>query len=134
MRLFADKTQGMRFVFVGLAVASLYVVLYALLESLGVPHATANVVAFLSAILFQYAAQTLWTFKKRLDERGQWLRFIVMISVGLVFSTWVTSSAAPNLGLKPLIAAGIVAVSLPAINFILMRFWVYKPPTYKEPK
>ncbi|MGI9388553.1 MAG: GtrA family protein [Boseongicola sp.] len=130
MRIFADNRQGLRFAIVGLLVAAFYVVAYSVLVSAGLSNVVANIVAFLSAVIIQYLGQTSWTFRKPLKVRRQWLRFGVMISVGLIYSTLITNNVAPPLGWPASVAAFVVAVSLPVINFLVLRFWVYNKPVY----
>lgn len=130
MKLFADNRQGLRFAIVGLAVAAFYVVAYSALVNTGLSNVIANVVAFMSAIVIQYIGQTRWTFRKPLKVRRQWLRFGTMISVGLIYSTLITNYVAQALGWPSWVAAAVVAASLPVINFLVMRFWVYTKPIY----
>lgn len=130
MKIFTDNRQGLRFAIVGLVVAAFYVVAYSTLVSTGLSSVIANVVAFLSAIVIQYIGQTRWTFRKPLKVRQQWVRFGTMISVGLIYSTLITNNVAQALGWTATIAAIVVAASLPVINFLVMRFWVYSPPIH----
>ncbi|MGI9394203.1 MAG: GtrA family protein [Boseongicola sp.] len=130
MKLFADSRQGFRFAIVGLTVAAFYIVAYSALVNAGLSKFMANVVAFVFAVLIQYIGQTRWTFRKSLKVRRQWLRFGTMICIGLIYSTLITNHIAQELGWPSWVAAAVVAASLPVINFLIMRFWVYTRPIY----
>lgn len=114
-----------RFAIVGALVAGLYVLLYLILQELGLGAAVANTVAFLIAVSAQYVGQAAFTFRVQLRNRQQIVRFVVMIGLGLVTSTTMTALLGPALGLADWISAVAVTLVLPVQNFVLMRLWVF---------
>lgn len=119
-----DLGQLMRFGTTGFMVATVYVVLHALLVS-QVSAVVSNLIAFGSAVAVQFVLQTVWTFKRDLKDRDQAMRFGFVIAVGLAYSSFVTAIAGPSMGLSAPLSAGLVAVTLPVLNYIAFRLWVY---------
>jgi len=121
-----DVWFAVRFAIVGVGVATFYVLAYPLLRHIGLPTVPANVIAYLTATALQYVCQTAWTFRKPLGVPAQMGRFVAMIVIGLAVSAAITSWIAPAARLPDWQAAMVVVVSIPVLNFLLMRFWVYR--------
>lgn len=117
--------QLLRFALVGAVVALIYVAGYLLLLALGVPQMLANGAAFLGAVALQYLGQAGFTFRRKLADRAQVLRFIVMIGLGLVTAALITGFLAPHLDLPDWAAALAVALILPVQNYVFMTLWVF---------
>ncbi len=125
----SERKRIFRFAVVGTGVAAYYFVAYlGLLQVFSSPW-IANLLAFGSAILIQYVGQTAWTFDKPVVAPGQFGRFLCMIAIGLVVSSMITGVLAPRLALAEPVAAGLVVVILPVINFVILRLWVYREET-----
>ena len=122
-----DRTQLWRFALVGVAVAALYVLLYLGFLGAGLVQPLANAAAFLLAVSFQYVAQARFTFAAPLNDGTQIVRFVAMISAGLVTSALITGWIGPAFALPDWAAAVAVTVILPVQNFILMSRWVFTP-------
>lgn len=129
-----ELTQIIRFAVTGVSVAMFYVVSYVVLVRVGLPLALANVIAFTSAVVIQYIVQTFWTFRRPVRNAAQGLRFLVTVGIGLVYSTTVSSVLAPHFGWPAWLAASSVAVTLPGLNYLSFRFWVYSPANLSENK
>ncbi len=114
-----------RFATVGFGVALLYVLLYMALVRVGCSYWWANLIAFLSATILQYFGQTFWTFRKPLAVPSQIGRFLTMVLVGLVVSALITNLLAPFFGFDDWVAAGLVALTLPALNYVALKLWVF---------
>lgn len=125
----ADAGRISRFALVGLLVAALYVLLYLGFLAAGLPRGAANIFAFVIAITAQYGGQAQLTFRKRLNDGGQLLRFGVMTGLGFATSACVTGVLAPAAALDDWIAAVAVTLILPVQNFILMTLWVFHHPS-----
>jgi len=117
--------KGFRFALVGIAVAALYLVLYAALLAMGLPRPVANGLAFLLAVGAQYAGQAAFTFEKKLRDRPQAKRFGVMIGLGLCTSLVITSVFGPTFGWSDLASAMVVTGVLPVQNYLFMSRWVF---------
>ena len=120
--------QLLRFALVGGLVALAYVAGYLLLLALSVPQMLANGAAFLAAVALQYVGQAGFTFRRKLADRAQVLRFIVMIGLGLMTAALITGWLAAPLGLPDWAAALAVALILPVQNYIFMTLWVFTKP------
>lgn len=120
-----ELKQVVRFSMTGVTVAAVYVIGFVVLERLGLRNVSANLLALMIAVTLQYVVQTTWTFEKSLRDGGQLGRFAIAIGTGLVVSTVLTSVVAPSLEWSPWLAASVVAVTLPVINYLFFRFWVF---------
>ncbi len=117
--------QSLRFATVGGCVALIYVLLYMFLVGGGLSFWWANLIAFLTATIVQYVGQTCWTFRKPLVAPSQIGRFLTLIAIGLGSSALITNILSPKFGNNDWIAACLVAVMLPALNYFVMNLWVF---------
>lgn len=126
MRQLLDRSI-VRFAIVGVCVAGIYILGYLALLASGIAQPIANISAFLLAVLIQYFAQTIWTFRKSVKQPRQAARFVVTITLGILVSTLVTGRIGPMLGWADWLSAGVVATILPIQNYIIFKVWVYRP-------
>ena len=124
MNLF-DRFRLLRFGLVGGAVAVLYVGSFSALVALEIKEFLANIIAVVIAVMFQYFAQTTYTFRSRLLIRGQAKRFLITIGIGLAISTPITTFIGPALEWQEFVSAGVVVVVSSLINYVLFTLWVY---------
>ena len=117
--------QLLRFAIVGALVALCYMLGYLGLLALGIPQVAANALAFLLAVALQYLGQAGFTFRRRLGDRAQMLRFLAMIGLGLVSAGLITGPVADALGVAPWLAALTVTILLPIQNYAFMTLWVF---------
>ena len=122
-----ETARKMRFLITGGFVACIYVTGFTLLYNFGLDLLTANFVAFTFSVVIQYVMQTRWTFRRPLFSGSQTVRFAVTIAVGLVYSSVIASYVGPTLSWRPWFSAGVISVSLPIINYLSFRLWVYGP-------
>ncbi len=122
----SERQRFLRFATVGVIVAGYYLVAFWGLSQVFDSPWIANFWAFGSAVMIQYVGQTVWTFGKFLAVPAQIGKFLCMIGVGLIVSSAVTSVLGPQMGLSKFTSALIVVVLLPFINFVILRFWVYR--------
>jgi putative flippase GtrA len=119
--------QIVRFGGVG-GLATLAHVTVALAAQRGLPVSVqqANFMGFLAAVMLSYFGHARFTFQTRVGSAGQVQRFALMSLLGLATSSstvWLVESA---LGLGFGAAMAVVAVVVPAVTFIAMRFWVFR--------
>lgn len=117
-----------RFFVVGGGTALAYVLLYLGFLALDVVQVAANGIAFLLAVVLQYAGQSVFTFGQPLKNYNQICRFCVMVGLGFVASAIITGPIALMSGLTAWAAAAIVTVLLPVQNYIFMTLWVFAAP------
>lgn len=115
-----------RFSLVGVCVALIYGVLFLWLRELGLARWVASTVAFAVAVLFQYVAQTWWTFGARPGDGGAAIRFAAMVGTGALLAAAITGLIGPALGASDAVSAAAVVVTLPVFNYVTMSVWVYR--------
>lgn len=125
------QKQGtiLRFAVVGVGVAAIYLGLYLALLALDFRAPTANLLAFLVAVVIQYIGQTMWTFRRPLALPDQLGRFLFTITFGLLSSGLITGYLGPVLGWSNWISAAIVTVVLPVQNYLFFKAWVFAGKT-----
>lgn len=128
----SELSRLFRFGVTGFVVAVIYVAGYTALYHTSLTPITANFVAYGAAVTVQYVMQTVWTFRRRLIDGAQSLRFLAIIGMGLVYSSLLASIIGPALGWQPWVAAGLVAVTLPILNYISFRLWVFQPEAKRK--
>ena len=133
MKALLDRSI-VRFAIVGVCVAGIYVLGYLTLLEFGLARPIANIAAFLFAVLIQYFAQTIWTFRKSVKQPRQAAKFVVTITLGILVSIVVTARIGPMLGWADWLSAGVVATILPIQNYIIFKVWVYRPSKSKPAK
>ncbi len=119
-----DVGELARFATTGFIVAVVYVALHSVLATQIAPLAS-NMISFCLAVGVQYVLQTSWTFRRDIKDRDQAVRFAFVIAVGLTYSSIMTAFVGPLLDVSATLSAGFVAVTLPFLNFIAFRLWVY---------
>ena len=120
-----ELAQTIRFLITGAGIAVIYISTFAALAYSGVSPFFTNLVAFTLSVIVQYVVQTMWTFKRPLIDGAQTVRFFTIIGVGLIYSSFVAVIVGPALDWSPAVVGVIICVSLPIINFLSFRFWVY---------
>jgi len=123
----AEFARIIRFAIVGVGIAALYALLYALFRFAAIVPWLASLAAFAISVATQYVAHARFTFRSPLDAPGQLPRFVASIGLGAVIATLLTGVVGPQAGLPEAVTVAIVVVALPISNFILFRLWVYKP-------
>lgn len=119
--------QFASFVLIGLTVNAIYAILFLSIVSLAPDRRVlASVIAYVSACLFQYAANARLTFQRRAANAGQFVRYVLCVGLGLVLSTLFLKTAPNWLGGPDWLLIVISAGSLAVMNFFLFRLWVYK--------
>lgn len=124
----AELSQMFRFGVIGACVTLVYVIGYTSLHHIGFKPFNANAIAYCTAVLVQFFGQTLWAFRRTLWDAQQGKRFFATIAFGIAYSSFVVSVIGPAFDLSAWIVAGVVAVTVPVINYIFFRLWVYRSP------
>ena len=125
----SEEYQRMfRFSATGALIALGYCGGFLLLRRFGLDPLAANFWSFSAGVLVQYIVQTCWTFRRPLFEGAQTMRFLAVIVFGLVYSSVMISTVAPLIGTKPVAMLIFVCMTMPIMNFLCYRFWVYRDP------
>jgi len=115
-----------RFVLVGLAVTALYLVLVLALDAAGIGARLASVLALAATWAASYLAQGRITFRAEDLGARPLLRFAAMSILGLGIAQGFTIGLYEMLGLPLWVAALAICIAIPASNFLLMNFWVFR--------
>jgi len=84
-----------------------------------------SVCAYVISVAISYLMQSRFTFRVNGDSLDQLARFVVMSLAGLVVS-WCVMALTVDLLHWPYLTGAIgVCVIIPALNFFLMRGWVF---------
>lgn len=121
----ALSRQARRFVVSGLLATGLHVLIAVSFMRLLLPSPMlANGVAFVTATLFSYLINTLWSFSSRLHGRNL-RRYIVVSALGCLLAV-VVAGLAEHYGLPYLLGIVMVVFSVPPVTFLLHSFWTYR--------
>ena len=117
--------QLFRFAWVGVGVTALHVLFTTwLIIAQGISPVAANGIAFVTATLVSYIANTLWSFKHKLHTHSL-LRFMSVSLVGLL-STLGISAVAQVIGLAYYYGIAAIVIVVPGVSFLLHRAWTYR--------
>lgn len=126
MRL--DYGEVLRFGCIGvLATLTHFILLTLGVEQLGLPPTPANGLAFCVALLVTFFGQSLWVFRGHgRVGTGHVVKFGLSLCLGLVGNMAIMALATGPLGLP--YQAGFVAglVLVPALSFVVNKFWVFR--------
>lgn len=116
-----------RFGIVGFAATGVHLAVLTLgVERLGLPPATANGLAFLCALGVTYAGQSLWVFRGRgRHGAGQVLRFAVSLGIGMLANVGIMALCVNGLKLDYRVGFVLGLVLVPALSFVINRYWVF---------
>jgi putative flippase GtrA len=98
-------------------------------------HQAANLTGFCAGVLVSYTGHARFTFNAPVRSTAQILRFMVLAPLSLATSSatvWLTTG---KLGFSFPAAMAAVAVVVPMVTYLAMRFWVFARPTaHKDPR
>ena len=118
------KSLG-RYIIAGIIATLIHIGCFALAREHGWSITQANGGAFLIANIASYLMASFFVFQTKKLSLNQYKKFLLLASVGFVFtisvSEWIT-----EMQWHPWLAVLIVVVCIPFINFIILRWWVFK--------
>ena len=85
----------------------------------------ANLVGYVGAVLVSYAGNARLTFRRRVFDRAQFLRFSTVSLAGLGLGQALTYVATDAMGLPFQVALVAVVVIVPAFTFVASRLWAF---------
>ncbi len=115
--------QPLAFLAIGLTSAAIDGGVFLILHGLGVPPAAASAAGFLSAFVVNYRGNRDLVFDAG-RTTGTLPRYMILVAVNLVVSTagvWLLVGG----GLVPWAAKLATMVTIAAMNFLVMRLWVF---------
>jgi putative flippase GtrA len=111
---------------VGSGVALLYLATYSLVRVwLKYPPVVSSALALVTAVVFQYLAHSIYTFRRPANDRFQIARFVVTVLASFAISTLFLGWAAPMLGIAELPALALTTLTLPVVSYVVFLLWVF---------
>ena len=118
--------QILRFGGVGIMATVVHVVVAMLMHgTVGLAPVPANFAGFTGALLLSYLGHARYTFGVGPGDGGQFLRFLFVALVGLATSTGTVWVLDTRLGVDFGVSMAVVAVLVPAVTYLALRFWVF---------
>lgn len=112
------------FLVVGGLSAAIDAGVYLLLTWIGVHPVAASAISFMSAFVVNYGGNRRVVFRAR-GQSGTLWRYIVLVIVNLGLSAAFVA-AGLAVGLGPITAKIVSIVLIAAINYVAMRYWVFR--------
>ena len=126
LRAFLRRTA--RFGVSGIVSTLLYfVIAWMLTSATALPVAIASFLAFCSAGVISYLLHRGYTFENRDRSSRSKVRFIVvnvLANAVAVVAPWIACDIA---GYRPIVGIALVCVLVPALNFVLLSLYVFRP-------
>ena len=117
----------LRFGISGLTATATHVgVFTALVELASAPAVIASVPAFCAALLVSYGLNYHWTFEALGAHRVLLPRFAVVAMLGLGLNVLITYLVVDAGGFWYGYALAAVVTSVPAVTYLLSRYWVFR--------
>lgn len=123
--------ETLRFGTVGFIALGVHICLFIFcIEVLGIAPIWANFIAFSFAFIAGFTGHFSWTFRiNAREQRARWmppmLRYLITSLVGLGLNTLVVYTVVTALSLDYLYAVVIMASIVPAIVYLLSKFWAF---------
>lgn len=123
--------EGAKFGAVGATATLAHVTIFVLaIETLSAPAVLANLVAFCMAVTVSFIGNFYWTFRTRTlagqrDLRAAFARFLVVALTGLALSSLTVYVVVEQVGLSHFVAAALMMTVVPALVFLLSKFWAF---------
>ena len=116
--------QLSRFVSVGLLATAIHTIIALVaIRIFGFSSAAANITAFLSATVFSYSLNSIWSFEATMAF-GSLSRFLVVSLFNLGLIT-IISYLIDRFGYAPELSVLIIVITMPLITFYFHRFWTF---------
>ncbi|GAA0309687.1 hypothetical protein GCM10008966_32740 [Rhodovulum strictum] len=116
----------LRFGTVGVVVAAIYALGFALLAGAGLASAPASTIAYLAAIVVQFLGHRHFTFRSGGALGRTAGRFLAVNGLGLGLSTALVLVLRDLIGLDALTTGLAVSLALAAMNWVILQHWVFR--------
>ncbi len=126
--------QAIRFAVVGGGATMTHVaVALALTDAAGLRPFTANLGAFLVALLVSYFGNHAWTFAASGGHARHFPRFAAVAVPALFLNQAIVHVIVDRLGFDFRFALFLVVLIVPALSLVLNRVWVFSRPRHSAP-
>ncbi|BBH20743.1 putative membrane protein YngA [Paenibacillus baekrokdamisoli] len=129
----AGLVPMLKFGSVGLINTVVDIAVFTLLTTLGVTAIVAQVISYSCGVLNSYYMNRSWTFQKKKQVRGQWLKFLVVNLISLAVITVLLSLLHEHTEL-PLFFCKLIATAFSVVlNYIGSRYWAFGSRANNKP-
>lgn len=130
---FKISAKVLRFGIIGIASTLLYAIIALVFAySTAMPAALASLIAYAICGVFSYLGHRLFSFKSKAPVGKSTASFVVVGMLGYVIGVGVPWVGSDIMGYQPVISIALVCVLIPAMNFVLLNWFVFKE-THKIP-
>lgn len=125
MALNNSKNKIIRFIFAGVLVTFIYIVIgFILLKFTDINSVEVNAIAFIIANLFSYMIHTLWSFSTKI-KKNNFLKFYIVSLIGFLISL-ILPMLGEHLKVDKFFITIVTSLSIPLFTFIVHNLWTYK--------
>jgi len=122
--------QVSAFLTVGVLSAAIDGGVFLLLERVGVHAVAASVIGFLTSFIFNYFGNRRLVF--RANHPGTFWKYVTLVGVNLGLSAGIVALGVAW-GILPIVAKVASMVIIAALNFVMLRSWVFRHPAPSQP-
>ena len=102
-------------------------VLAALVELGAVDPVLASAAGFIVTLIVSYVLNHRWTFASPVGHRTAFIRYTAVSMLGLGLNSLIMYLAVHVFGLWYIAGQALVVAVVPAVNFVLNRWWSFRP-------
>jgi putative flippase GtrA len=126
--------QVLRFAVTGVGATAVHVcVVYVLVLGVALSYAGANLVASVTAAVFSYVVNALWSFEQRVRASNAW-RFTAVSAVSALLASAIGGVAEAS-GWTPSAAIAAVVAIVTPLTFLMHRTWTFAAaPHLRHPR
>jgi putative flippase GtrA len=126
--------QVLRFAVTGVGATAVHVcVVYVLVLGVALSYAGANLVASVTAAVFSYVVNALWSFEQRVRASNAW-RFTAVSAVSALLASAIGGVAEAS-GWTPSAAIAAVVAIVTPLTFLMHRTWTFATaPHLRHPR
>jgi putative flippase GtrA len=126
--------QVLRFAVTGVGATAVHVcVVYVLVLGVALSYAGANLVASVTAAVFSYVVNALWSFEQRVRASNAW-RFTAVSAVSALLASAIGGAAEAS-GWTPSAAIAAVVAIVTPLTFLMHRTWTFATaPHLRHPR
>ncbi len=135
MTIFRDGIrQAAMFVCIGAIGGISYIIASTILTNLGATPWIASILCYSACVPLVYSAQRSLTFRSQLSHASTFPKYLATQMFGLSISGIIPYGLQNKHNIPPILSFFAVAVLISIVNFIILRYWAFKPSqTQHEP-
>jgi putative flippase GtrA len=117
-----------RFSIVGITAASVYTVVSLIaVEILHLDPLLSSIIGQIASTGISYFGHSMFSFAVKTDHRTYLKRFLTIMAAAFALNIGISWLLTELLRVLPRFSIAVVTVLIPLMNYVLNRFWVFKP-------